>query len=64
MTKSEAQAGTKWPTHVIRSGAHTPNLNGSDLQPDDPRDHVEPFVEPRFPFQDHRMDPDRGAQGP
>ena len=24
VTKNEAQAETKWPTHVIRSGAHTP----------------------------------------
>ena len=44
MTKNEAQAETKWPMHVIRSGAHTANLNGSDPKPDDHKDHVEPWL--------------------
>ena len=44
VTKHEAQAETKWPTHVIRSGAHTPNLNGSDPKPNEHKDHVEPWL--------------------
>ena len=44
MTNGDAQAETKWPTHVIRSGAHTPDLNGSDPKPDDHKDHVEPWL--------------------
>ena len=44
MTKNGAQAETKWPTHVIRSGAHTPTLSGSDPKPDDHKDHVEPWL--------------------
>ena len=44
MTNDEAQAETKWPTHVIRSGAYTPHLNDSDPKPDDHKDHVEPWL--------------------
>ena len=44
MTNNEEHAETKWPTHVIRSGAHTPNLSGADPKPDDHKDHVEPWL--------------------
>ena len=44
MTNGNAQAETKWPTHVIRSGAHAPNLNGSDPKPDEHKDYVEPWL--------------------
>lgn len=46
MTNGDAQAETKWPTHVIRPGAHAPHLNGSDPKPDDHKDHVEPSLSP------------------
>ena len=41
MTSNAAQAEAKWPTRVIRSGAHTPDLNGSDPKPDDHKDHLD-----------------------
>lgn len=44
MTSNAAQAEAKWPTHVIRSGAHTPNLNRSGPKPDEHKDHVEPWL--------------------
>ena len=44
MTKKEAQAETTWPTHVIRAGAHTSKLNGTDPKPDDHKEHVEPWL--------------------
>ena len=44
MTRNETQAETTWPTHVIRSGAHTPNLNGTDPKPDHHKEHVEPWL--------------------
>ena len=44
MTSNAALAETKWPTHVIRSGTHIPNLNGLDPKPDDHKDHVEPWL--------------------
>ena len=44
MTKDATQAETKWPTHVIRSGAHAPTPSGSDPKPDVHKDHVEPWL--------------------